>query len=332
MIPAFLLAAAVVLFFLGLRLSAFFSGCETGFYRISTMQLLIRSQQGDAAARWLHWFSARPERFVATTLVGNNFSNYLITWSLGLGIAAMVTNSSGIAELVATLLVTPVVFVFGELIPKSLFYRAPLTLLQRGTPYFTASYFVFFPIVYPLVLLSRLTARLSSSQRRPMELMLSRTRLVSVLEVGQQEGLLTSQQSVLSENSIQLACEPASLAMIPAHSVMGASEAADRQTLLQQARRLRTPRLLIHREGQPHHWSACLRVADIQRPDVTPRSVMTTLPTFARNTPKLEVLSELVRSGAPYGALTEEDRVVGVVSRRTLLTQLQRMGPRTNLQ
>jgi len=269
---------------------------------------------------------------VATTLVGNNIANYLITWSLGLGIAVLVTNSSGVTELVATVLVTPFVFVFGELIPKSLFYRAPLTLLLRGAPWFTASYFVFYPIIYPLVLLSRMTARLSRNRRRPMELMLSRTRLVNVLEAGQQEGLLTSQQSALSENSIRLACEPVSMASIPARSVVGASEAANREAILKQAKRLQAPRLLIHAEDDPLRWTACLRVVDVLKPEVAPRSVMVGLPQFESNTPKLEVLSELVRAAVPYGALIEEGRVIGVVSRRTLLAQLQSTGPQTGIQ
>jgi magnesium and cobalt exporter, CNNM family len=331
MIPALLLFASLVLFLFGIRLSAFYSGCETGFYRISTMQLGIRAQHGSNAVRWLHWFSARPERFVATTLVGNNIANYMITWSLGLAVAAIVSNSSGVAELVAMMLVTPIVFVFGELIPKSLYYRAPLSLLQRGAPLFTASYFVFYPIVYPLVLLSRMTARLSPGRRRPIELMLTRTRLVNVLEAGQQEGLLNSQQSRLSENVIQLAREPASLSFIPAMSILGASEADDRDSMLRRAERLHTPRLLIHADGEPHRWMGCVRVVEILKPGVSPRNAMTPLPEFAHDTSKLEVLSELVRTGASFAVLIEQGRILGIVSRRTLLAQLQRFGPRTDL-
>lgn len=331
MIPAALLISSVLLFLLALRMSAFYSGCETGFYRVSTMQLTIRSQQGDTWARWLHWFTIRPERFVATTLVGNNIANYMITWSLGLGIAAVVSESSGVGELVATFLVTPVVFVFGELIPKSLFFRAPLSLLRRGAPWFVASYIVCYPLCYPLVLLSRLTARMRSSQRQPVELMLSRTRLVGVLEAGKAEGLLNTRQSELSENAIQLAREPAVTAIIPVATVNGAAETDDRASLLRRARQLQSPRLLIHAAGQPRAWIGCIRVADLLRSSVAPRSVMTELPEFPHTTPKLVVLSELVRTGAQFARLMDADRLLGLVSRRTLLAQLQRSGPRTNV-
>ena len=36
------LCLAVLLFFAGIRLSAFFSGSETGFYRVSTLQLTLQ--------------------------------------------------------------------------------------------------------------------------------------------------------------------------------------------------------------------------------------------------------------------------------------------------
>lgn len=330
MIPTLMMMAAVMLFFLALRMSAFYSGCETGFYRISPMQLGIRAQQGDSRARWLHWFTLHPERFVATTLVGNNTANYLITLSLGLGIASLVENSSGAGELFVTLLMTPVVFVLGELVPKSLFYRAPLSLLKQGTPWFVASYVLFYPLTYPLVQLSRLTARIRPSRAQPVELMLSRTRLVGVLEAGQQEGLLSAQQGTLTENVLRLAREPASTLLILASTIQGASESDDRETLLRVAERLQTPRLLLHAAGRPRHWIGCLRVADLLKPGTAPRNVMRELPVFEADSPKLVVLSELVRTGAPFAALSDGDVIQGVVSRRTLLAQLQRTGPRAN--
>ena len=79
MITALILAASFMLFLAGMQLSAFFSGSETGFYRVSRLQLTLQKQQGDPVARRLIDFVHRPERFVATTLVGNNVANYLPT-------------------------------------------------------------------------------------------------------------------------------------------------------------------------------------------------------------------------------------------------------------
>jgi putative hemolysin len=307
----------------------FFSGSETGFYRVSSLQLSIKVHQGDPFASQLQRFSSRPERFVTTVLVGNSIANYMITVAIGLLMSVILGESTGTAEVVCTVVSTPIVFVFGELIPKSLYHLAPMSLLRRGAWWFSLAYVICLPLSYPLILLSRLIARMGPSDRQPLELVLSRTRLVSVLEAGQREGLLTELQGQLAENMMQVARHPVSLSMLPVHSVQGAVETVSRDQLLKLARRLHVSRLLLHPENQPFQWTSYVRVADILRKDQSPRSMAVRMPVFAPSTPKLEVLSELVRNYSDYGAIREDGRVTGIVSRRTLLAQIQRVGPRT---
>ena len=70
--------------------------------------------------------------------------------------------------MIATLLLTPVVFIFGELIPKSLYYRAPMSLLRSGSVGFSVCYYLFLLISYPLILLSRLVSRIGEQENRPL--------------------------------------------------------------------------------------------------------------------------------------------------------------------
>ena len=77
---------AFALFLLGLRLSAFFSGAETGFYRVSFLRLSIDAHAGDRIAKRILWFAQHPSYFVATTLIGNNIANYLTTSAISLAI------------------------------------------------------------------------------------------------------------------------------------------------------------------------------------------------------------------------------------------------------
>ena len=68
---------SLLIFILGLWLSAFFSGSETGFYRMSFVRLSIDAHAGDRTAKRILWFVRHPSAFVATTLVGNNVANFL---------------------------------------------------------------------------------------------------------------------------------------------------------------------------------------------------------------------------------------------------------------
>ncbi len=120
-----LLFAMFVLFPVGLRLSAFFSGSETGFYRVSIPRLTIDAQAGDPVAQRLLWFARNPASFLSTTLVGNNLANYLTSFAVSMSVVRLIDGPADLWEVLATILISPVVYLFGELLPKNLYYRAP---------------------------------------------------------------------------------------------------------------------------------------------------------------------------------------------------------------
>jgi CBS domain containing-hemolysin-like protein len=316
---------ALLLFFYGLKLSAFFSGSETGFYRVSPLQLTLEKQRGDTVAARLFFFVTHPERFVATTLVGNNVANYVTTLAIGLIVGGIWTESSGAPEIVATILMTPIVFIFGELIPKSLYYRAPMLLLRSGSVGFRLFYFLFLPLSYPLILISRMISRLDKSDKRPTEVVFGRNRLYGVLEAGQREGLLTELQRTLAENLMQVADRPVSGSMWPLGSVRGISEASSVDELIRFSKRSDMAFVLLHAEGQPNEWKSVVRVADVLATGSAPRSVAQPLPEFESSTPGLEVLDHLCREFSLFGCIRREGEVVGVISRRTLISQLFRI-------
>ncbi|MDA7878908.1 DUF21 domain-containing protein [bacterium] len=70
-----ILLITILLLLLGIFLSAFFSGCETGFYRASRVRFVIAGLDGDLISQYLIKLFNNPTLFVATTLIGNNVAN-----------------------------------------------------------------------------------------------------------------------------------------------------------------------------------------------------------------------------------------------------------------
>ena len=130
----------------GVLLSAFFSGSETGFYRINRVRLVLDSRSGDLIARFLLYMTNNPSLFVATTLIGNNLANYVTSLAIVLATRAMIGESHGLAEMIAPLAAAPFVFVYGELLPKNMFYLAPNRLLRLAGPIFLVFVVAFAPI------------------------------------------------------------------------------------------------------------------------------------------------------------------------------------------
>ena len=76
------MTAILLLLLVGILLSAFFSGAETGFYRATRVRLAVEALTGDWTSRALLHLAHQPSLFVATTLVGNNLANYLVSLSV----------------------------------------------------------------------------------------------------------------------------------------------------------------------------------------------------------------------------------------------------------
>ncbi|MEX0818703.1 MAG: CNNM domain-containing protein [Pirellulaceae bacterium] len=203
------------LFFLGLLLSAFFSGSETGFYRATRVRLVLDGLAGDPVARGLLWLTNNPALFVATTLIGNNLANYMVSFAIVLMAQQMTATPSVLAELLAPVVLSPIVFVYGELLPKNLFYYSPNSLLRRCGPVFLFFVALFAPVSALLWGLGRVLQSLIGEAPLRVQLALARKELQQVFEEGQEAGILQPAQRKLAQNlfavasrSVQDLCTP----------------------------------------------------------------------------------------------------------------------------
>ena len=308
---------AALLFLAGVRLSAFFSGSETGFYRISFLRLSIDAHSGDKVAKRLIWFVHNPEFFVATTLVGNNIANYLTTLAIGLGGDSVIDSDSAFVEIGLTLVVSPVIFVFGEVMPKNLYFRAPTTLLRKGLPEFRFWYRLLLVMSTPLVWITRLIERLSSSQPQNMELVLGRHRLTHVLSKGREHGLLTSEQGQLIHGLLHEASNPAAEMMIPPPRIIGVEESDDRESLLQRAREFGLTQMPVSHDGG-EEWCGYIRMLDVELSTQSWTDLIRPLPRIAHNASRLTALMQLREFADSLGLVCEDDVIRGLLTERAL--------------
>ena len=110
----------VVLLLAALMLSAMFAGIETGIYTLNRIRLALESGRARKAALRLLDEIRFPNRLLATLLIGNACAHDLGSIAIahmleGLGFSPLM----GIA--LNTCLLLPLIFIFGETLPKELF-------------------------------------------------------------------------------------------------------------------------------------------------------------------------------------------------------------------
>lgn len=308
----------------GMWLSAFFSGSETGFYRLSLPRLGIDSRAGDRVAQRLMHFARNPANFVATCLIGNNVANYLTTAAISWSVVLFLGHSSDAGEILSTLLFAPILFLAGEMVPKSLYYQTPYGRLRKNIPLFQIIYWSFLPLTWPLVQLTRWLETLTGQSHQPVELVLGRSRFVQLVQHGRQEGVLKDVQSRLANGLLQLAPQPVAQSIIPNARVFGVSDQVSRTEALKVARNYGVP-LLPVRQETPDSWYGVVAVRELLAADGKWQA--RPLPQIEASVSKLEALNVLRTHHAPYAVVVNEGTVQGLVSRHGLVEQLFRPDP-----
>jgi putative hemolysin len=99
-------------------LSAFFSSSETAFISLQRVRLRHMVSKGVEGAGRVAKMMEKPERFLSTVLLGNNFVNTAAA-ALGTAVAlSLMPGDEKIALLVATVVVTLVLLIAAEIVPK----------------------------------------------------------------------------------------------------------------------------------------------------------------------------------------------------------------------
>ena len=108
----------ITIFFFSVCLSAFFSGTEAAFLSIQKVRLSSMENNGVPGAKRLRKFTEEPTRFLPTLLLGNNLANTLAA-ALGTALSFTFYSTSSTAIVISTIIVTAILLIFGEMIPKT---------------------------------------------------------------------------------------------------------------------------------------------------------------------------------------------------------------------
>lgn len=316
---------AIILGMLGLALSALFSGTETGFYRSTRVRLVLDARSGDWIARGLLFLSTHPSLFVATVLVGNNVANYLVSAAIVMATDLLYTGGGNWPHLLAPLVLAPVLFIYGELLPKDLFFQAPNRLLRKAGPIVLGFAVIFLPISSMLFALSKLLEKLAGESPETVQSTLARRELQRVLDEGHAVGVLHPAQRQLAQGLFAAANQPAGSFATPLARVIRARFDMSKERVIQLAKRYGLTAIPVESfVGGKTHWGY-VRLIDLRLSDSAEIAPIRPLLRIRDSEPHIGVLTRMQTSGEPLGlVVNSRGEPVGIVSARSLISPLLR--------
>jgi Mg2+/Co2+ transporter CorB len=180
-----LIWTAGLIFFL-LVLSAFLSGSETALTATSKARMLHLQQEGKRRARWVIVLLEQKERLLGAILLGNNLVNILAS-ALATRVFLEMFGETGVVY--ATLMMTALVVIFAEVLPKTYAILAPDATALRASGPLRVFLFVLAPITIALAFISRTILRVTGlAKSASLSLVPAHDEIRGAIDLHHQEG------------------------------------------------------------------------------------------------------------------------------------------------
>ena len=178
-----MLFPALILFFLFILLSAFFSSSETSFIALNPYKLDYLEKKGSRRARLVKSMLERVDNLLATILIGNTLVNVAAASIATFIFVSLIPNKNH-AVLVATLMTTFLILIFAEITPKTYAAYNPIKLSFLFVQPIRFFILIFYPFVKAFTFISRLIFPSSQKKEKGLGRSLSTEEIKVLLTMG----------------------------------------------------------------------------------------------------------------------------------------------------
>lgn len=137
------LIPSLILILILVALCAFFAGSETALTAASRVRMLAREKEGSRRAGMVNKIRERKDRMIGALLLGNTLVNILAT-AIATSALLPIFGSSGV--IYATLIMTLLLLIFGEVMPKTYAFHYAESMAVRVAPLVTVVILFFAPV------------------------------------------------------------------------------------------------------------------------------------------------------------------------------------------
>ncbi|WP_407648235.1 HlyC/CorC family transporter [Harenicola maris] len=256
----FWLTAAAILGLL--VLSAFFSGSETALTAASRGKLRSLSDKGSTGAQTALDVTEDNERLIGAVLLGNNLVNILAT-ALATAMFTRAFGEGGVA--LATLIMTLLVLIFAEVLPKTYAITNAEAAAMRTAPIIRVVITLFSPIVMAVRALVRQVLALFGVKTDPDSNILQvREEIAGALALGHSEGVVQKEDRDRLLGALDLADRTVEEIMLHRSQIEMIDADNTPEEILNQALESRHTRLPVFKD-EPENITGVIHAKDLLR-------------------------------------------------------------------
>jgi putative hemolysin len=308
----------------GMSGQAFFSGIETGMISIRRMRLRHFVRRGSRRAEILEYFLENTDRLLGTTLVGTNVCVVLVSITAAELVAELIGQWG---EVVSTAVMSLLVLVFCEYLPKNWFQRRPLSRCYRFADALRAADRILRPFAFVVVGLTRLLVPGPAKSFSTPLPFVTKEDLKTLAREGEEDGVLSSKERAMIHRVMELSGKNAARITVPLEKMVTVDSTTSIADFCQKARESQRTRMPIY-DANKESYVGIINVFDILRASAVDSTQ--TVMQFARpplfvpeDMPVDDIFPRLRRFRQPMGLVVDEEgAVTGLVTTEDILEEI----------
>ncbi|CAK7043200.1 MAG: hypothetical protein PEPC_01840 [Peptostreptococcus russellii] len=249
----------VVILFILLSISAFFSAAETALTSISKVRVRHLKEEGVKGASVLEKLISEPKKLLSTVLVVNNIVNIAAT-SISTSVMVGLFGSQGVAW--ATAIMTVLILVFGEVTPKTLASNNKEGVSLAVAKILNLSIVIFAPLVFLINLMTTLIFKILRIEDDDPKSLVTEEELKAMVNFSHEEGVLEQEEKAIIDNVFEFGDMKAENAMIQRIDMVTVSADANYDELLSLFKEEKMSRFPVYR-GNIDDIVGILNIKDI---------------------------------------------------------------------
>ncbi|MEG1621661.1 MAG: hemolysin family protein [Oscillospiraceae bacterium] len=181
-----------------LMMSAFFSASETAFSTVNKIRLKNYAENGSQKAKVALDVAENFDKTLSAILIGNNVVNIAAS-AIATMLATAVLGTKGV--LLSTVVMTILVLIFGEILPKSVAKENSEKLSLKMAGIMKMLTVLLSPLIFLFIKLKQIVVKFSDNDEKNPSV--TEQELMYILETIEEEGVLNEQESELVQSALQ---------------------------------------------------------------------------------------------------------------------------------
>lgn len=309
----------IIILFL-ILLSAFFSSIETAFSSLNRIKIKNLIQNENKRAKTVLKYADDFETLITTILIGNNIVN--IT-AASLATVFFVKHWGQIGVTIATVVITVIVLIFGEIIPKTIAKRVPEMYALMFVPLVSFFSFILRPLSFIFKGLQTLIQKLF---KLPTQANITEEELLTFVSEAQQEGGINIKEEELIKSVIDFDDLTVEEILTPRVDVVAVSETDSNAVIQRMFRKSGYSRLPVY-EQSLDHIIGIINHKDFYNEvlfDQLPLADIIKLPVFVTEYMKITNLLALLQETKAHMAIVKDEfgGTLGIVTMEDILEEI----------